>query len=163
MMFRAFKWAAVIAMVAMLLVLIYAVGLILLTGIAMGYDAYKDITQWRERTSPLDPAVVSDICQKFDIPEGDDRCKPGAVVYAPDFFSTIGETFQPENREWATYDQVEEKLGEYKYNEEPITKVSDGTEYFRAWYDLHRDRVYPIVIFFYSDGRLMRIIATVAD
>lgn len=162
-MLKAFKWTAIIALAAILLILMYAVGLILLTGFAMGFDAYRDLTQWRERTSPLDPAVVNDICQKFGLPESDDRCKPGAVVYAPDFFNTIGGTFQPENGEWATYDQVEEKLGEYKYEEEPITKVSDGTEYFVAWYDLRGDRVYPIVIFFYSDGSLMRIIATVTD
>jgi len=143
--------------------IIYVCGLTLLTAVVMGYDAYQDATQWREHTTPLDPEVVADICEKFGLPEDDPRCQPGATVYAPEFFRTIGETFQPPDGDWATYSQVEEILGEYKFDEEPITILSDGTEYFRCWYDLRGDRVYPIVISFNSDGSIRKIIADVVD
>ena len=143
--------------------LVYAVGMIIITAITMEYDSYKDIAQWHERTTPLENEVAVDLCNKFTISDNDPRCQPGAVVYAPDFFQTIGKTFQPADQTWATYEEVEAKLGAYKYNQEPLVTESDGKQYFRCWYDLRGDRVYPIVIDFYSDGRLWRMIADVRD
>jgi hypothetical protein len=160
---RIFKVTGILLAVVLLPILIYVGGLLITTAVVNGYDAYRDVTQWRERTTPLESEVAADMCEKFNLPDDDLRCQPKAVVYAPDFFRTIGETFQPANGDWAIYDEVEVLLGAYKFDQEPITIQSDGTEYFRCWYDLRGDRVYPIVISFYSDGRLWRIIADVTD
>jgi hypothetical protein len=118
---------------------------------------------WKEKTSSLDSAVAKDLCMAFSLPPEDFRCKPDSIVYAPDFFSVIKETFAPKNDAWATYEEVQEKLGKYQYDYEPPVTTGDGLTYFRAWYDLRGDRVYPIVMFFYGDGRLWRLIADVGD
>lgn len=143
--------------------ILYIVGLFVLTLGALAYDTYDELAHWREKTSPLAVEVVEDMCEKFALPEEDPRCQPGAVVYAPEFFRTIGKTFQPENRAWATFEQVEEKLGAYNYEKEPVTTLGDGTQYFRCWYDLNGDRLYPIVIDFNADGSIRRMIADVTD
>jgi hypothetical protein len=136
---------------------------ILAMGALSGFYTYADATHWREKTSPLDPAVIEDICVKFALPSDDSRCQPGVHVYAPDFFDVITRAFRPHDGVSSTYDEVQEKLGKYQFDYNPPVTTGDGLTYFRAWYDLKGDRVYPIVMFFYADGRLWRIIADVGD
>jgi hypothetical protein len=117
---------------------------------------------WRERTSPLSENVLGDLCEQFHLGDKDSRCKPGAKVYAPDFFKTIREDFINSHGEVANYDYVQEKIGKYQYRCGPVHKDSSA-EYFICDYDLQGDRVYPIVIFFYSSGQIWRISASVTD
>jgi len=131
--------------------------------ILMGIWDISDTRNWREKTSPLDPAVISDLCTTFSIPEGDPKCKSDSVVYAPEFFGVIRRTFQPDEDDWATYDEVQEKLGKYQFRYEAPVTTADGFTYFCVWYDLRGDRIFPIVIFFYEDGRLWRLVADVGD
>ncbi len=136
---------------------------LLVTTILYGFYGYSDAAHWREKTSPLDQDVTKDICRKFALSADDPRCQPGAQVYAPDFFGDITRALRPHDEEWATYNDVQEKLGTYQFAYEPPVTTGNGLTYFVARYDLKGDRVYPIVIFFYADGRLWRIIADVGD
>jgi hypothetical protein len=134
-----------------------------LLGTAYGLSAIPDMLNWRARTSPLEAPVVEDICAKLGLPAVDPRCQPGAVAYAPDFFRDITSRYREHDGIFSTYDEVQKVLGGYQYRYDPVVTTGDGLSYFRAHYDLKGDRVFPITMFFYEDGRVFRIIATVAD
>jgi hypothetical protein len=137
--------------------------LILMTPAALLYDTLRDVATWRDKTKPLDTIVVQDLCKKFELPLDDRRCQADAIVYAPDFFGTIRQTFFPENRNWATFEEVERVLGKYKFKQEPLVTTGDGLKYFVARYDLKGDRIYPITIFFHEDGKVWRMFADITD
>jgi hypothetical protein len=118
---------------------------------------------WRDRTSPLSETTVKDICLKFNLSQQDARCKQGAVIYAPDFFQTIRSDFIHSNGESVTYDYVQEKIGKYQYEREPMIMDRSGNEYFRCRYDLRGDRVYPIGITFDSKGFVLEFFASTSD
>lgn len=118
---------------------------------------------WRDRTSPLSNEVLQDICQKFNLSNEDPRCKPGAKVYAPEFFQTIQRDFIHSDGEVVNYDYVQEKIGKYQYDCGPMIKERTGAEYFSCDYDLQGDRVYPIGILFDSKGNVWRYFATTSD
>lgn len=118
---------------------------------------------WQERTSPLNFEVIQDLCQKFILSDQDPRCKPDAVVYAPEFFQTIRKDFIHSNGETVNYDYVQEKIGKYKYECSQMVKERTGAEYFSCSYDLQGDHVYPIGIFFYSNGVLWRYFADTSN
>lgn len=122
-------------------------------------DDYRAFSTASEKTEPLRPDVIQDICIKFDIPTTDPRCQPNAVAYAYDFFGTFKEALRTTDQRQLTFDQVQEKLGQYQYYREPVITVSDGTRYFRCWYDLQGDRAYPIAVSFFDDGRVWRVFA----
>jgi len=147
----------------LILLLVYVCGMCFITAVVMGFNITRDTLTWRDRTSPLDPSVTQDLCQKLHLPSDDSRCISGATVYAPEFFTTLGRTFQPENGDRMTFEEVDAVLGKYQFDKEPVIKQADGLEYFRVWYDLKGDRVYPIVVDFYSDGRLLNMIADISD
>lgn len=113
-----------------------------------------------EVTSPLEATVVQDLCQKLALSEDGPLCQPGAIVYAPDFFSAVRASFEPGV---TTYDDVQEKLGSYQYKRGELITQADGTAYFVCDYDFNGDRVFPVSFFFTGDGVLERIIATVGD
>lgn len=113
-----------------------------------------------EVTSPLEAAVVQDLCQKLGLSEDDPLCQTGVVVYAPDLFPAVKKSFEPGV---ATYDDVQENLGDYLYLREPLVTQADGTAYFVCRYDFNGDRVFPVVFFFTDEGVLERIFATVGD
>lgn len=134
---------------------------LLLVGILSGMLLYPSILQfsrWRERTSPLEEEVIADICQSFSISEDDPLCKPGATTYGPDFFPAIQKVFHPSEDEWATFDEVEQKIGDYKTHCEPQITQADGTEYFACFYDLRGDGAFPIFAMFDSNGQMFRLI-----
>jgi len=113
-----------------------------------------------EVTSPLEAAVVQDLCQKLALSEDDPLCQPGAIVYAPDFFPAVRASFE---LGVTTYDDVQEKLGSYQYKRGTLVTQADGTAYFVCDYDFNGDRVFPVSFFFTENGVLERIIATVGD
>jgi len=144
----------------------YVVGLIFIlvcmAAIIMASTAMNIITrpQVHEVTSPLEAAVVQDLCQKLALPEDDPLCLPGAVVYAPDFFPAVKAAFEPGI---TTYDDVQEKLGVYKYRQDPLVIQADGVKYFRCWYDFNGDHVFPIVFSFTDENVLRQIFASAGD
>jgi hypothetical protein len=114
----------------------------------------------REVTSPLEPSIVHDLCQKLDLPAGDPLCQSGAVVYAPDFFLAVKAEFTPGV---TTYEDVQEKLAAYRYRREPVVRLADGTASYRCWYDFQGDRVFPVVFVFTEDGLLEQLLADTGD
>jgi hypothetical protein len=160
------KVARKIVFASGILILVVAIGFLCLpatAGAVIGLWDVPDKLNWRAHTSPLSQDVIDDLCLKFKLPTNDPRCQPGARVYAPDFFSVIRATFQPKNGPWATYDEVQLKLGKYQFTYDPPVTTGDGLTYFRAHYDLRGDQVFPITMFFYADGKLWRLIADVGD
>ena len=112
-----------------------------------------------EITTPLDQAVIQDMCEKLDLRPRDKRCREGAVVYAPDFFPEIKSAFRSSDE--ATYDHVQELFGEYQYEcEDPVYTRSTDRTTFRCFYDLHGDRRYDFGFMFRDDGKLLRIYAS---
>ena len=90
-------------------------------------------------TTSLDRDTVTYVCGQFDL--GDTRlCRPGNVVYAPDFFPTFLASFQ---RGVSTRADVAAKLGRYEYDcEEPTYYPNlDVTNYWCS-YDLNGDNVF---------------------
>ena len=139
-------------------------GLMLLTGGAMFLDAVKQNLTWREDTIPLSRETISDLCGIFSIDDDDPRCnETEEEVYGPDFFPEVHKTFTPQEGAWASIDDVEAMIGVYEYECEPIEELGDGTKYYVCAYDFAGDRVFPVAIFFYSDGRIMRLVANIAD
>ncbi len=105
-------------------------------------------------TSPLDAAVVEDLCGKLTMPQADRLCTAGATVYAPDFFPAISASLK---KGVTTYEEAEAVLGPYRYKRDRPEAFSDGTIVFRCWYDLRGDRSYPFVLIFTADGRFYQM------
>ncbi len=107
-------------------VLALVAGLFITTTLVLTWSSAKDYLTWKDKTTPLPHEVVEDLCQKFELTETDERCQEGATIYAPEFFDVIKDAFTPLQDRVPGYDDVESKLSEYKYNQEPVTIVSDG-------------------------------------
>lgn len=124
------------------------------------YGTYRDVTSYHNRTSPLAEDTVKDLCSKLNLLISDPRCSANRSVYAPEFFDDIIMRLKPADGRVVTINEVEELLGEYEYKREPNATFSDGSEYYVVYYDLQGDRVFPIVVGFFADGRLWRMSAT---
>lgn len=112
-------------------------------------------------TTPLDADVVQGLCAKLALPEGDQRCRAGAVVYAPDFALDIAHSLSPGV---TTYEEVEQLYGGYRYRcEDPVYVRSLDVTLLRCWYDLRGDRMFPFALSFTDDGKLYRIMARPYD
>jgi hypothetical protein len=107
--------------------------------------AYRD--NYKLHTTPLPETVVDDLCLKLNLKETSKHCKPGAVVYAPDFFDEMKMFFKNLPEQDQTYDTVQNKLGSYLV----FCEAPDFEGYFRCSYDFRGDHVYPV--FFYFDKR----------
>ena len=116
--------------------------------------AVHDLEELRR---PLNAEVIQDICFKFEIPASDPRGQPNAVVYSDGFNKTIVDALKTTKQRQMTFEQVEEKLGKYRYNRGVIFTQADGTQYFACEYDLQGDKIFTIRIAFFSDGRVWRI------
>ena len=128
-----------------------------------GIDGYLEAVRWRDKTSPLDPKTVKYFCELLELPPDDPLCMPKEETYAPQLYPFIIQKLQPENGEWATFNDVEEILGQYKDRCSQIWVESDGFEYFDCRYDLRGDEVYPISIYFYPNGDIWKIIYSITD
>lgn len=133
------------------------------TGIVLSIDTMVEFRTWKEKTTPLDNTVVQNLCAVFELSPYDSVCSLSDAVYGPDFFPIVLETFTPKNGNWATFDEVEEMIGTYKYYCEELIKTGDGIEFFVCWYDFNGDHMFPISIFYYSDGNIMKIVANVTN
>jgi hypothetical protein len=110
--------------------LLIACGLVALTAGVMAMDGLMDAITWREKTIPLTSDVIDDLCYKFDLSPDDDRCDyTGKEIYGPDFFDVLYETFTPRDQPWATQEEVDEMIGDYKYKCEPPSMSGDGRDY----------------------------------
>jgi hypothetical protein len=127
----------------------------------VGLDAVTDLLFWRSRTTPLSPSVVRDLCSKLSVPASDRRCNLDSRSYAPEFFPEIYSQLLPDDGPAADAGQVDRLLGPYRYAEEPVSVLSDGTAFYSVGYDLQGDRVFPIRVYFYSDGLVWRVVGGV--
>lgn len=119
--------------------------------------------KWKQKTTPLSPATVKELCVILESTE-DELCREEQEnVYAPDFFPVIDEVFNKRN---TTYTDVQEKISKYQTELEPLSKRSDGSNYFVSHYDFRGDGVTRVGFFFYGDyqnNRLMKIIFIYGD
>jgi len=139
-----------------LLVFFLLVGLPVLNKVINYERENRDYTL---HTTPLKAEVIRDICEKFEISDDDPRCIPGTKVYAPEFFADIKKYIRGLPEDKASIEEAQRLLGKYEIGREPITKLEDGTEYFRIFYDLRGDLVYPIFIRFNGNGGIEEIMA----
>lgn len=122
---------------------------------------------WKKRTTPLPKETRDLLCDRFGLPPEVSLCSSNKDVYALDFMPTIRDTFRPyeaygtESNEAATYDQVEKKIGIFKYECEPVVHQADGFTYFVCLYDLRGDREFIITVFYtYPEMAVVRLGST---
>ncbi len=118
---------------------------------------------WKKRTTPLPKETRDLLCSRFGLSQEDVLCS-GKDIYALDFMPTIQDTFKPyetyhiKSSEAATYEEVEEKIGTFKYECEQVVHQADGLSYFRCFYDLRGDKKFIITIFYtYPEEAVMRL------
>jgi hypothetical protein len=122
---------------------------------------------WKERTTPLSEETRDLLCSRFGLSSDDPLCNGKKDVYAADFVEVVEDAFRPyewygiPSSEAATYDEVEEKIGKFKYECEPTETTGDGLTYFVCSYDLRGDREFVMTfIYTYPEKSVMRIMST---
>jgi hypothetical protein len=122
---------------------------------------------WKERTTPLPKETRDLLCSRLGLSSNDHLCNGNKDVYALDFVRIIGDTFRPyekygiQSSEAATYDDVEKKIGKFKYECEPDVHQADGLTYFYCSYDLRGDREFVMTFLYtYPEKAVMRIMST---
>jgi hypothetical protein len=149
-------------MYLLIIVIVGALGYLTFT---LASKIYADMSNYSERvkksygytkiTTPLSADTAKDICIKFQLKPDDSRCVENAVVYAPDFYKDIQRYFYDLPNELATFETVQEKLGEYLIRcSEP-----DNDGYYNCRYDIRGDGIYPIGIFFDKENYYYQIFA----
>lgn len=83
--------------------------------------------------TPLDPEVLSDLCQKLQIDLNADKCMPNAKTYTTDLRQEIRDAF-PIGK--ATYEDVQNILAKYQYGFDYPVRDGNGHEVTLSWYDL---------------------------
>ena len=118
---------------------------------------------WRNRTEPLSDEVINDLCIVFDLLPGDDRCDhSGEEVYGPDFFDEIQKNINSKTIGWTNYDEISGKIGIYQYRQSSVIPAQDQ-DYFKCSYTFSGDRVYPVIIYFYTDGKIRNVDTDIFD
>lgn len=120
---------------------------------------------WKQRTTPLPQETIIALCTNFNLEKNHALCNGSKdKVYGPDFYKIIRDTFRPyetygiPSSESATYNNVEEKIGIFKYNCGDVIQELDGFTYFRCQYDLRGDREFIIgILFTLPDNAVFRI------
>lgn len=120
----------------------------------------KENRDYTLHTTPLKDEVIRDVCEKFEISDDDPRCKPGATVYAPEFFPDIKTYIRALPEEKANAEYIDNLLGKYELYRGPITRQKDGTEYFTITYDLRGNHVHRIIIWVNKDNKIINIMTT---
>jgi len=122
---------------------------------------------WKQRTTPLLQETRDLLCSSFGLPPDDCLCNGNKDVYADDFVDTIKDAFRPyeeyrtQSSEAATYDDVEKKIGKFKYECEPAETTGDGLTFFTCSYDLRGDREFVMTFLYtYPEKAVMRIMST---
>lgn len=146
-------------------IVLFTSGVALFTGGLMFFDGISDYLTWRDHTEPLSQEVIDDLCEKFELDGTDPRCdNSGDDIFGPDFFNDLQQNISSDiNNGWTTYEDMNDKFGMYEFKREPIVKQEDGKEFFRCFYDFTGDKAYPFIVYYYTDGKIMRLIADVVD
>jgi len=147
----------------LVILLVIVVGLPVLFYGYLEFIRYGD--QWKERTTPLPHATIDTLCASFNLEKSHPLCNDSkGDIYGPDFYEIIRDTFRPyeayeiPSSESATYEEVEEKIGMFKYECRDVITNGDGFSYFRCWYDLRGDREFIIgIMYTYPDKAVFRI------
>jgi len=161
MMRKTIKIAGAFVLIGLLIgVMICVLVYIIIPLISMNIEYKRELADVTRNTTPLTAEVVEDICKKFSIQADDPRCQPGATVYSRQFFPDIKSYLYDLPKDQANEEEVSKLLGLYEYYREPMTRVSDGPDYYRVWYDLRGDHVYRLVIFYREDGSIKEIMST---
>jgi hypothetical protein len=154
----------IIGFLVLLSPLLFACGIAIFTWSVLVIDGVIETVTWREHTIPLAQEVVDDLCTKFELDADDERCDhSGDDVYGPDFYDLLYQTFTPKDSPWATQEEIDQLIGDYKYECKPPSLSADGREYTSCHYDFAGDKVYRFAIWYYADGQVKRIIANVVD
>jgi len=118
---------------------------------------------WKRRTTPLPFQTVLILCKNLQIGMSNRLCNNTNDVYGPDFYPVISKTLKPyvykyDKRESMNFDDVEEKIGIFRYDCEPVVTTADGFSYYRCHYDFHGDREFIIgILFSYPDNKVYQI------
>jgi hypothetical protein len=119
---------------------------------------------WKQRTTPLPSETVAQLCANFGLEKDASLCKGKRDVYGPDFYEIIRDTFRPyeayeiPSSEAATYEDVEETIGIFKYECDDVATTGDGFSFYSCRYDLRGDREFIIGIIYTSpDNAVFRI------
>jgi hypothetical protein len=126
--------------------------------------------KWKKETTPLPLEAVKTLCENFNLPKNHRLCDGKRDVYAPDFYRVIGDAFRPyeeyeiDSIESATYEDVEKKIGAYKFKCESVATTGDGFSFFTCLYDLRGDRFSTLMIIFsYPQNAVFRITGSPLD
>lgn len=147
------KRIAVIAVVILTIIFLLAC----IVGITL------DRNKWKKRTTPLPSDTVVILCTNFKLEEDHRLCSGKRDIYGPDFYKIIRETFRPyeeynidkniDTNEAATYDEVENVIGMFKYECESVVYQADGFNSYVCRYDLRGDGEFTIgILFTYPDN-----------
>lgn len=114
---------------------------------------------WHDQTTPLSVETINILCENFNLDDNHSLCNHENPIYGPDYYQVIRETFMPKNGDFASYDEVEERLGEFNYYCGQVAFLkSRNYSYFRCRYDLRGDREFIIgIYFYYPENKLYRI------
>ena len=147
-----------------LYVILVPIGFLILLCAAGNFYSYLHRNDWKVKTTPLSKETIGTLCNNFELEKEHSLCNGKKDIYGPDFIDVISDTFRPyeeyqiPSNEAATYDEVEEKIGVFKYECEPVVTTGDGFTYFICHYDLRGDEEFPIgIIFTYPEMATFRI------
>jgi len=119
---------------------------------------------WKKRTTPLPYETVTALCAKLGLAKDHSLCNGRKEVYAPDFHDILRDTFRPyeayeiDSSEAATYEEVEKKIGVFKYECDDVATTGDGFSFYSCRYDLRGDREFIIgIMYTYPDNTVFRI------
>jgi hypothetical protein len=121
-------------------------------------------SNWKKRTTPLPRDRVSTLCANFQLPKDHPLCNGKKDVYGPDFYDILRDEFRSyeyeiARNEAATYEDVEDKIGEFKYECDAVVDQADGFSYFMCSYDFRGDRDFVIGIMFTPpDNAVFRVL-----
>ena len=120
------------------------------------FGPFRD--DWKQRTTPLPQETIAILCENFELEPDHRLCSGKREIYGPDFNKIVRETFRPYQaygmeHEAATYDEVENVIGMFKYECESVVYQPDGFNSYVCRYDLRGDREFTIgILFTYPDN-----------
>ena len=128
------------------------------------FNRYIHRNDWKAETSPLQKETVDLLCNNLELDTDHTLCNGNKDVYAQDFLYIIMDTFQPyeayqiSSDEAATYDEVNEKMGDFLYGCGTVEHQTDGFSFFVCDYDLSGDKEFPIrILYTYPEKATVRI------
>jgi len=114
---------------------------------------------WKKETTPLPRKTVTVLCKNLSLNNQHPLCNDSKDVYAIDFAETLENTFLPENGNPATYQEVENVIGNFKIECQQVVHLpASGYSYYRCFYDLNGDGYWRYAFYFYyPDEKLFSI------